>query len=690
MTDLDRLPEELTALLGSTASDAEVPPLPLRDILARGEALQRVRRRRAAIGTAIAAAVAVVVICLPLALAGHGPKTDPEPTRPTPTPTSTASGAESPALARVFSQGEPFQAVAGPDGALVTIWSTCPSEDQCHEAWRLTTGDGSASGLLPDSAGDTLLPTKDGAILTSYDGTPGPLLRFDGAILPLRQVASTTWGSAALALQHRGGLAILDPTKGTWSVLHGDYRGAATDDGTVWTETDAAHPRVIWSSDGRAWQQHTLPDGNALTTGPVAAQGGHVVAASAHIADDSNPLVDWSVTNDNGRTWSDVPASVLPFRDVDQMLVATSGTLFVNSPASGLFRSTDSSWTRFARVAIDHAGFIAPYGDGVSVLAWQHRRLDGIDIVDAQGDVTSGAISWDARSSTPARAGGDPSGIGDAVAGLSQGRSATTATISAGVLRVEGKAIARGVDDVVASSDESVMLLVRHGSVSAITRAGAETSLDALDGDTQGPAPVISPNGTYAAAVHTGEHGDDLVEWSLAAHRTLGSLPVDRAAERIKLDGIDDDGRIYATTVAPGGGFAWEPGTGRQPLTGAAADLATNGFGAVGPHGVVEAAGCDGTYAGISPSGSQMLCGIDVAPGIGVVSVSTHRVVPLGLPASAADVIGVGFESDAAALVLVASSDGDWLVRCVTSDGTCVRAAAVPPGTTFPTLPGVS
>lgn len=71
MTGLhDELPQQLSDTFKTAASEADVPPLPLRNILVRGEALQGVRRRRVATwaAAATAAAVAVVALSVPLAV----------------------------------------------------------------------------------------------------------------------------------------------------------------------------------------------------------------------------------------------------------------------------------------------------------------------------------------------------------------------------------------------------------------------------------------------------------------------------------------------------------------------------------------------------------------------------------------------------------------------------------------------
>lgn len=89
MTDLQG---QLADVFETTAGGADVPPLPLQEVLAWGRRLQQVRRRRTALWTAAAAAVAVVAVTLPLALAGHGTKQAPQPAHQTRAPSVLPSG----------------------------------------------------------------------------------------------------------------------------------------------------------------------------------------------------------------------------------------------------------------------------------------------------------------------------------------------------------------------------------------------------------------------------------------------------------------------------------------------------------------------------------------------------------------------------------------------------------------------
>jgi hypothetical protein len=324
---------------------------------------------------------------------------------------------------------------------------------------------------------------------------------------------------------------------------------------------------------------------------------------------------------------------------------------------------------------------------------------DGSTIDLVRCDVTTGACavierlpdgwkSWQWATNGPAATAPSSSvSPDDSVVGLGRGDAPSMAMVSEGVLRVGGRAIAHDVDDAIGSSDQSVFLLVRHGSVSAITRTGKETPLPALDGVVQEPPPMLSPDGRYAVGVHTSEHGDSLVEWSLATHSAVGSLPVEGGSQRLRLDGVDDDGRVYATTYAPRAGFIWKPGQARRPIDGTLAQLWDAGFDAVGPHGVVDPQGCADQPVAVAPDGGHVLCEGDSPSGYVVVATNGGS-VSLQLPVAPKQVLG--FRTDDAVLLLVASTGSDWLVTCSATDGVCARVRPVPSGVTFARLPGTS
>ncbi len=86
----NQLTQNLSSLFATTATDAEVPPLPLVAVVAQGRSLQQARRRRTAVWSAAAAAVAVVAVTVPLTIADHHRTDGPAPAHRThPSPDAT-------------------------------------------------------------------------------------------------------------------------------------------------------------------------------------------------------------------------------------------------------------------------------------------------------------------------------------------------------------------------------------------------------------------------------------------------------------------------------------------------------------------------------------------------------------------------------------------------------------------------
>lgn len=691
----DQLPEQLRDVFESAAASADVPPLALQNVFARGQALKQVRRRRAALWTTAAAAAAVVVVSLPLALAGHHGHDDrPAPahhtrsTSPTPPPANGVPTAPPtlPYLAgRVLHLGGRTITIAGRPNVLLSRGGTTLYFDMTSGRWwRVCDGKATPFGSPPGN--------RD----APWTGTFAPTVSADGrtiAVLthPTQNTSRITEYDAATDTEK--GHVDLDLPFANWT---------GGGDSVDLTGVDNAG-QVFWIVDGADMSSWMWAPGDRPVKLGVTLDAAGVDYPPDGALTTDGAIVQVSFLGQTTRigTVPDVE-NAAPVWSPSGALLATAGPAItrVGSGAAISPRWPDGAidaWVGFESDA--YVLGAAESGDGQKLI----RCSTDTGACAAIGSLPYGWTDWKwaqtppgtapavvaPPSSPPSTSASSP--VDDSVVGLPRGDAPQIATITQGVLTVDGKPIARDVDDVIASSDQSVFLLRRRGTVSAISRAGKETALDALGGVIEEPPPVLSPDGSYAVAVHTGEHGDELVEWSLMANRLVGTMPVVGGAQRIRLDGVDDDGRVYATTYAPRSGFSWKPGGARQPLTGAAADLASVGFGAVGPHRVLEPSGCDGASGGISPSGSQLLCGIDTPPGLGVVSATTGRAVPLRLPAgTAGHARGIGFESDTDVLVLVQSPGPDWLVRCAVSDGTCERAAPVPAGTTFPTLPGVS
>jgi hypothetical protein len=148
-----------------------------------------------------------------------------------------------------------------------------------------------------------------------------------------------------------------------------------------------------------------------MTPGAVFTDGTRIVAVSAKVVDDYDAAVDLSVSTDSGRTWSDIPGSSLPFLDASEVAETAGGTLFVGG-GQGLIRSTDASWTHFAKVSDQAAWALQPLDDGrMGVLAGYLKRNEHLVAVDdvgrmspyrALGDATSGPSPTTSTTTTAA------------------------------------------------------------------------------------------------------------------------------------------------------------------------------------------------------------------------------------------------------------------------------------------------
>lgn len=657
----DQLEHDLADVFGSTAGEADVPHLPLDDVVAQGRALQEVRRRRATLWAAVAAAAAVVAGCLPIAVAAHHSDDRPAPTHGTSSPSPTTPAAPPPTLAyldgdtlhadgQTFSVGKNVNLVSAGGTVLVGHWGRSIT-------WRILRGGrlvpvpygtGTNPVLSPDGATAVVStnPTPQTSRITLYDARSDhetahvdldlPATCCDGGSIQGLGIDATgtvywaeeTSGPSAPRMAWRPGSA---PVR----IQHGDGLFGVTPAGPL---IDGALGRAV---DGQ-WQ-------------PVATISGENDAWSPSgttVAEGGPPVF---LTPATGHTMTPSLPGVL-----DQWIGFESET-----DVLGAVR--DGSTTDLVRcnVATGSCAAVEKLPDG-----WK---------------------SWQWATNGPAAVAPDPptSSISpdDSVIGLGRGDAPSVATIGEGILRIGGRAIAHGVDDAIGSSDQSVFLLVRHGSISAITGAGKETPLPALGGDIREPPPVLSPDGRYAVSVRASDHGDSLVEWSLATDSAVGALSVEGGSQRLRLDGVDDDGRVYATTYAPRAGFTWKPGQARRPISGTLAQLWDAGFDAVGPHGVVDPKDCADQPVAVAPDGGQVLCKGDSPSGyVGVAA--NGGSVPLQLPVAPKQVLG--FRTDDAVLLVVASTGSDWLVTCSVTDGVCSRVMAVPSGVTFARLPGTA
>lgn len=282
------------------------------------------------------------------------------------------------------------------EGDLLTVWSTCAGgggKYHCDYAWRLDTGRRTYTGMLPRDSGPQVTVGPGGFVVKGWD-SPGIVVAPDGSVAPLRPIAPHVLVPGDVLVPSRDGVMAAEPKTGTrWPLSGSTDAGFAT--GTIagetaWTQElysgEGAGATVAWSHDGRTWQRHRI-SGHGTVAGTIAAVGDRVAASAGTVGDDVQPLAVWSVSTDAGRTWTDLPAADLPFFNVDEMAATPGGTLYVHSLQSGLFRSTDGTWTHFAKVGTAPVSGLRQVAGGVGMLQWRHGRPREIVVYDDAGHV---------------------------------------------------------------------------------------------------------------------------------------------------------------------------------------------------------------------------------------------------------------------------------------------------------------
>ena len=254
-------------------------------------------------------------------------------------------------------------------GSLMTVWQSCRSwteESACRTAWQLQSHAGVHRGLVRGNFAGAHA-AGDYVAVTSWNRR-GVVVDDDGRSRPLRAVRSgeVVVGDALVRLGKS--LGVVDPVSAElWPLpapdgVDGWVEGRIALDGTVWVTSGAAAPidvRISWrgpGSDRAGWRHHTFSTSFAdgPGPGPIAVAGQNVAVMSMHDGVDVATYGRFAVTVDGGATWSDLRPSDLPFDNVDAMAATSGGTLYVASldehGHDRLFRSTDSSWTRFSEV----------------------------------------------------------------------------------------------------------------------------------------------------------------------------------------------------------------------------------------------------------------------------------------------------------------------------------------------------
>ena len=319
------------------------------------------RRRRLRAGAAVVVLVAVAGGTA--VLTRTGPDAAPPPaTRPTARHSA----------AQVVREGT-LQGWAAGDGRVLTVWGACgPDGTRCRFAWHLA----SANGLLrPVGRVPDVVAADGGFVLTA--GTASGLLVRDDATTA-RLVPEGGRGAAAgdVVVPSDRGPRLVDPrTAGSRRLAppagaEGLSVATTAPDGTVWALPAWSGPgrvEVAWLRDG-TWRSHPVDDSSSTTEVPgfLAVAGERVAALSSYDGATVAPIGVLAVSTDDGGTWTHLTRRDVPFGTVDSMAATDDGVLFVAEPGGTLWRSTDGTWTTFARVTgAGRVGGLVPAGADV-------------------------------------------------------------------------------------------------------------------------------------------------------------------------------------------------------------------------------------------------------------------------------------------------------------------------------------
>jgi len=362
MTELPPFPD-----LATPAAEETAPP-PFERLVATA----RVRRRRRAAAVAGVAAAVVVAAASTAALSvGHDAAPlpvapAPSPSLPSPFPLIThwrpPSGRTAARITAIMAKGQAYDVAADEEGAQLTMWARPGASDA---VWQERSPDGAFWGLVHLSSPDVVTADK-GFLLRGWDGDP-VLVNLSGDATRLRRVDTGALQPYDVEVVQGKTLGLADPDTGTWWPLEpaAQIEGTVSSDGTVWASVPNMAV-VADSRDGRTWRTFPLDsDPGQSEAVYVTTYGPSLVAAYSAAADPGQTLRTWAVSHDGGATWTRLSAAQLPFGEVRETAVTPKGVLFVRSQA-GLWRSTDDTWTRFARVPVPGGLVqITPGPDGI-------------------------------------------------------------------------------------------------------------------------------------------------------------------------------------------------------------------------------------------------------------------------------------------------------------------------------------
>lgn len=382
----------------ATPAARETVPPPFEAIVTRAHR----RRRRQVLTTATAVAAVVVVVATGAVLTVGDRSTAPAPMDPSPSPSGSAAPSPAPDPApdvdTIVRDGTLYSVAAGEDDALLTVWQLCDDGEaaDCVSAWQLESASGVRRGRAPGD-GPVVHGGADGYVVKAWN-RKGIVVGADGSVRPVVDGDARPARAGDVVVSADNRLLLVEPRTGeSWPLppAQGVDRwdqGVVGPDGTLWaTALRGNEVWLAWSTDGASWQHHVMPGdrpGNDLP-GYVAAAGEHVASVSGSDGATIFPVVDFAVTSDGGRTWTDLGRQDLPFGTVDAMAATSDGTLYV-ATAGGeqLFRSTDDTWRRFAEMPNpDRVDVLVPAGDHVLARGGS-RDAPALLSYDADGQVT--------------------------------------------------------------------------------------------------------------------------------------------------------------------------------------------------------------------------------------------------------------------------------------------------------------
>jgi len=386
--DLPDFPDVVAAAAGATR------PPPFEEIVLRAR-----RRRQRRVGTTLAVSTAVLAaVGVGALIASNGSGTADVPIAPSISPTSSATQPADPRT--VISEGH-MDAYAGTaNGAVLTLWRSCVDPDtneHCSVAWQLNKGLATSVGLA-DEAGDrpNAYAAGDSFVIWSEDRI-GFLVDLDGRTHELKPATAGGEPAADQVVVTRGnGLVVVDPASATFWALPAapgvaqNAQAVISGNGTTWAIATAEHQEtwIAWRPDSTSlWQHHAMPADHPGSTLPgyLAVSDEHVAAVSGADGATILPIVDFAVTIDGGRTWTDLRQADLPFTTVDAMAATTGGTLYVvTAGGEHLYRSSDSSWTHFKELPNpDRVDVLVSAGDRVVAKGGTYKKPTLIEYDDA-------------------------------------------------------------------------------------------------------------------------------------------------------------------------------------------------------------------------------------------------------------------------------------------------------------------